>query len=1178
MSHPEIDQAFLTRFDDVCRRARRMHIGWVLAGLVAAATIAFALLAAMDWQWELSRSTRQLLVGGTALLLGAAALLLVVRGIRRWTAPSTAAELEHHFPSLGQRVRTAIQFGREPESALQEEGVAPALVTALARETAEKTRPLGLDEVAPTGRFWLAGIVAAVAIVSLAASALEDRDWRTALSRTLLQEVPYTTVAVLPGDVTIEDGQSVDLQLAVSGRTERQVLVLSRLAGQPDAEWSEEELTPDGAERRDDGSLIYVTQLARIREPLEYRVVAGPAQSETYRIGVRYPLSIMGVSAQVSPPEYTGLPTTTVMDGNVSALRGSVAVVTVTLDREPASASLKFRPLGSAAEPLPPPPLARIDGTSVTFSLPLQQDLQWSLEAKSVDDTVLPEKFFRVRVREDQPPRISFVSPEAELEVHSLAEIPMTLRATDDYGLARSGIVFQINSEEEHTLLEEDFAAATAALAQAAIEAGSPAGVSHRTRAELERTLPLEYFALTQKDCVAYYAFAEDNFPDGPHRSETDLRFIDIRPFKQIWRMDEDDPNANMGDNDSDLVGLEELIRRQRYALNRTIRLNKFPDRWGDGELKTVDRLIDYQSDLGAATRELAEVLQGRGIDDADILFQAEGAMLTAVDSLNVGNNETAVLQEKDAQQYLVEARDRLEFTLRNNAQARAAIRQANRQLSQKLRRPRTDEELQRQLVERLMQLAMQQQNVAGNIAGMTGSGGLGNNGTAGTPTEPQEPMENTPDDSEPVEPMPGESPEGEPMPEPGEGGATETETDPPEGAGSDEAEMEPEVAAETPAAGPSLQDLQDRQADIVAEALDLQRVMNELPEATELARQRIASASQSADAASGGLVREELGEAEEAAESAADEFRELARQMAALLAPETAQQVAMARDLAGELAYREAELADDLEMQERRAAAESESTEPPAEGGMSEPESEPVEEAERIAAAGQTLEDLLQAIARSSNPDSVEAKDRVAELYESEEVSGIVERLQSLPEAVESPDSMPGAVVELRDLQERMEVTALELDQLYRLIVAPRIEELKELDERVASLQSELEMLPTESEVGGWHDELDDLLDDLEEEQIGGGPVEEMRETVGEMGPRIDPSQWKIGPNGYFVGPEKYRVQLRLISEAVQQHIQELLLADLLASEDEATPPGFAPLVDQYLKVLATDPGATAP
>ncbi len=1176
MSHPEIDQAFLSRFDDVCRRARRMHIGWVLAGLVAVAALAFALLAALDWQWELTRPVRQVLVGGTAVLLGAAALRLLVRGIRRWSAPSTAAELEHHFPSLGQRVRTSIQFGREPEEALREDGVVPSLVTALSRETAEKTRPLGLDEVAPTGRFWLAGIAAAVAVVSLAASALENREWRTALSRTLLQEVPYTTLAVRPGDVTIEEGQSVELQLAVGGRTNRLVQVLSRPAGQPDAEWTEEQLDPKGASRADDGSLTYTSQLARIREPMEYRVVAGPAESETYRIGVRYPLSMQAVTARVTPPAYTGLPTTTVMDGNLSALRGSTAVVTVTLDRVPASASLQFRPLGSGSAPLPPTPAARIEQTSVTFTLPVEQDLQWSLAANSVDDTALPEKLFRLRVREDQPPRVSFVSPDAELEVHSLAEIPMTLRATDDYGLARSGIVFQINSDEEHTLLEEDFAAATAALAQAAAEAGSPAGVSHRTRAELERTLPLEYFALTQKDCVAYYAFAEDNFPEQPHRSETDLRFIDIRPFKQIWRIDESEPGENMGGG-GDLVGLEELIRRQRYALNRTIRLNKFPDRWGDGELKTVDRLINYQSDVAAATRELAEMLQGRGIDDADILFQAEGAMLTAVDSLNVGNNETAVLQEKDAQQYLVEARDRLEFTLRNNARARAAIRQANRQLSQKLRRPRTDEELQRQLVERLMQLAMQQQGVAGSLAGMTG-----NNGNGGMPTDPQSPVENTAGNTDPVEPMANADPDAEPMPNsdpdgdpmPPEGGESETETETPGGTGAAESEME----EDSDSAGPSLQDLQDRQADIVAEALDLQRVMNAMPEATDLARQRIQSAAQSADAASGGLIREELDDATAAAESAAEQFREVARQMAALLAPETAQQVAMARDLAGELAYRESELADDLEMQELRASAGSEQTDAADAAGASDPGQDPVDEAERIAATGQTLEDLLQAIARSNNPDSVEAKDRVAELYETEDVSGVVERMQSLPDAVESSASLSGILVELRDLQERMEVTALQLDQLYRLIVAPRIEELKQLDERVASLQSELDMLQTESELGGWHDDLDELLNDLDEEQIGGGPAEEMRETVAQMGPRNDPSQWRIGPNGYFEGPDRYRVQLRLIAEAIQQHIQELLLTDLLSSEDEATPPGFAPLVDQYLKVLATEPGATAP
>jgi hypothetical protein len=42
---------------------------------------------------------------------------------------------------------------------------------------------------------------------------------------------------------------------------------------------------------------------------------------------------------------------------------------------------------------------------------------------------------------------------------------------------------------------------------------------------------------LTPQQSVTYYAFAEDNYPGGSRRTETDLRFVDIRPFKRIYKV-----------------------------------------------------------------------------------------------------------------------------------------------------------------------------------------------------------------------------------------------------------------------------------------------------------------------------------------------------------------------------------------------------------------------------------------------------------------------------------------------------------------------------------------------------------------------------------------------------------------------------------------------------------------
>jgi hypothetical protein len=51
-----------------------------------------------------------------------------------------------------------------------------------------------------------------------------------------------------------------------------------------------------------------------------------------------------------------------------------------------------------------------------------------------------------------------------------------------------------------------------------------------------EAVLPLEDHEVTFRDGISYYAFAEDNYPAGPHRTTTPLQFIDIRPYKRTYQ------------------------------------------------------------------------------------------------------------------------------------------------------------------------------------------------------------------------------------------------------------------------------------------------------------------------------------------------------------------------------------------------------------------------------------------------------------------------------------------------------------------------------------------------------------------------------------------------------------------------------------------------------------------
>ena len=136
----------------------------------------------------------------------------------------------------------------------------------------------------------------------------------------------------------------------------------------------------------------------------------------------------------------------------------------------------------------------------------------------------LPKNRYRIDVLEDRPPRVAFEQPDEALEVHPIAEVLNRIRVGDDFGLTRAGIVFQFNDGDEQTLVVKDFTAEPA---------------KARTTAALQEMLLLEKLAASPTDSLTYYAFAEDNYPAGAKRTETDLRYLDIRPFKREYKLAE---------------------------------------------------------------------------------------------------------------------------------------------------------------------------------------------------------------------------------------------------------------------------------------------------------------------------------------------------------------------------------------------------------------------------------------------------------------------------------------------------------------------------------------------------------------------------------------------------------------------------------------------------------------
>ena len=687
----------------------------------------------------------------------------------------------------------------------------------------------------------------ALAIVAsaLIAGAAVDWQWCAALGRSLFGNQPYTEVSIEQGDVQIDEGSSQSVSATVLGRVGRPTKLWTRVVGDPAAQWSDRALTDADTVRRDPNRVEYLVELPDIKQSLEYRVSAGLYFSESRRVAVRHPLNIESIHVAVEPPAYTGAAATEFTESRIRALAGSKARFSILLDRPAESATLVLTPADDATadgnEPTEAAIPLTVEGRTLSGEIELTQDAWYSVAGRAADGAPVRGNRGRVRIQLDRPPRIAFSEPPLELEVHSLAEVVVRAQAEDDFGLTSMGIVFQINNGEEYPLIVRDFSPPDAAKAEGGASASASRSSSHNgaraKRAAVNKLLPLEALGLTQKDTIAYYAFAEDNSPGGA-RVRTELRYIDIRPFRRRYVQNQGGGGSGGGPQ---LPGLEQLIRRERFLVNRSMGFASAGTPRGAANVDDVDDAMRLQQDTASFTRQLAEsALEAEDILNieqdriSDLLFAADEAMMRAVDSLAVANFPTSTLQQVDAASSLVAARDAIELALEGEGGGvfRRLLGLDNRLaalMQGKGRSIRLSS-----LIHQLRDLAERENRLAEELAGLT---------------------------------------------------------------------RDRQPADEDPEAANRLRTAEKKQADATVDAEKVDDLIQKFAKATDLVRARSGNSVAAAASVSSALERGEIDEAADDAYAAAAMFRELAQHLDGISAPEPAGRIATARDVASHVA-----------------------------------------------------------------------------------------------------------------------------------------------------------------------------------------------------------------------------------------------------------------------------------
>ncbi len=1063
------------------------------------------LFATIDFFLELSHAASVL---GLCVSVGAGAVtagVLASRALRLGSTQRSAAEMERRFESIGQRLRTTIDLaGRSGVDKLP-------LTMALATETNEQCDSVNLESIVPRKNTAICALGAAALLLVAWLPNLFSSSWSTAIARALGIDRPYTILLVKPGDLLVDEGTPIEAVLQLKGRVDRDVTLLSRVADD-DQEWSEVELQRSESDSPDEAQ--FVASLGQIKEPQEYQFVTSAGSTPIHRIDVRYPVRIEAIELTVHRPLYTGLQDRVFEKTDITVLEGSEVVGRIRTQRPLDTVSVDFKPIVGAdldqGSQLPATIVAEKneDGTQWEFRFTANENVRWTMKGANQSGTPMDPVDGQVRVKPDRPPRIFWNSPGDSLFVHTLAEVPMSVRVEDDYGLTEAAIRFEISGNEGYSLDPFDLA-------------DLEEGAAPTPRKVLESILPLEHFPLTEKDYVAYYAYAIDNRPDEPQRVESERRYIDIRQLKlDILLPDEDNDNDNQ--NREALATLDELIGRQRYLINRTRTLQVMNADELSEKLGLLDRHVERQGDLAGLTRLVAERLQERGNDNLDAMFQAEASMIQAADSLTLADFEAALPQQEDAQRFLVEARTEFERRLGNGGNRRTMSGQRTRNsmlqmVRQRLRRQGGDDQQQnevRNLVARIRAVAAQQLNIASELGGEMGGQSDPESETASAtgPADVQAPSENDPEEGNPEENQPA---------------AEETPDE--SGDGDEMLETEPDAT------------LAERQTALLDEMTEIQDQISGrtwpssvVPDRTEAAVTQMDEVTVEMNSESPSVEQVETQSDELAAN-----LLELALNIELVNPPEPANRLSGTRDLTASLAVLEQELADSSTEDSEEEAAEIE------------------ERAEAVARRAETLIDVARAAADADDNGSERFADAVAQWLSEQpllDTAGISkEKAEEVTEA-DSKGSLVAATKEEREMRSKeLQKMAGSLDEMLRQIIEPELEMLRQLEQQGAALAEEMDQ---QGEAAP--EDVMEFAEDLKKGKLDQS-AELLKESLASPrdGQETSPLLRSQGTRG----------AVKFANEQIRDRIRELILREVEADRDGPVPPEYRSAVDDYFR-----------
>jgi hypothetical protein len=561
---------------DLRQVARRLRMKLLLRSLTLVWLV--GVLAAWLTYWIATITDRPWPAGRLALgVLLAAAIAMIWTATQRFDLRQVARRIERSYPELNSRLLAA--YEQEATVPLRDRGY---LTQSVIEQAQLHSRWSGRwSEAVPRKQLiaWTSGQTLALLLL-LATFVSVPLRFSSDAQASAVTEITKSTASappefdVEPGDIELERGADL-LVLARFAEhaqlpNELTLLVASGLSNNdPKPDVAKDERL---AMQQSLSDPIFAARVPEVRNDLTYTVVAAGQTSRPYRVTVfDYP-ALERSDAELRYPEYTELETRRIEDvRQVTAVEGTELTWLCRLNKPMASAQLTSvdgESLRLSAMPNDP--------TLFTAKRQLAKTERWRLEL--VDDRGRKNREsveFVAKVVPNRPPELKLTFPRRDLKVSPLQELPLEAQVTDDFGVMRWGLSYElIGKKSESIVLGEKL---------------SP----HEKHAG-KHVVALEDLSAQPDELLAWHVWAEDLAPDGSvRRTASDIFFAEVSPFEEIFR-EEQSESGTPGEQSN--TGDEALkLQKEIIAATWNVRRRERPETLSSAYAKDVQVIADSQ-------------------------------------------------------------------------------------------------------------------------------------------------------------------------------------------------------------------------------------------------------------------------------------------------------------------------------------------------------------------------------------------------------------------------------------------------------------------------------------------------------------------------------------------------------------------------------------------------------